>query len=200
MRRIISTTLSLSLVLSLICGIGFGAGTGKNAKAANTNDPYMGSQWQIAGDEFLQPGTSFDRDSSIGYFEETEDENPPVVAVLDDGVDYTHEDLKDKMWVNTYKELEGTCGYDFVDNDDDPMPSENDNHGTSVAGIIAAETSNGIGIAGVSKNAKIMALRVMESAGGTFADQLKALDYVLKAKKTRSKCSRRKLFFWYAAF
>ena len=183
MRRIISTTLSLSLVLSLICGLGFGAGTGKNAKAANTNDPYMGSQWQIAGDEFLKPGTSFDRDSSIGYFEETDDENAPVVAVLDDGVDYTHEDLKDKMWVNTYKELEGTCGYDFVDNDDDPMPSENDNHGTSVAGIIAAETSNGIGITGVSKNAKIMALRVMESAGGTFADQLKALDYVLKAKK-----------------
>ncbi len=100
-----------------------------------------------------------------------------VVAVVDTGVDHTHEDLKDIMWVNR-NEIPG----DGVDNDrngyiDDihgintlvrdaqgratmnTMASHW--HGTHVAGTIAATQNNGIGIAGVAANARIMAIRTV---------------------------------------
>ena len=59
----------------------------------------------------------------------------PVVAVIDTGVDYTHEDLKDSMWVNPYqsKGLEGTYGYDFANDDDDPMDTEGNFHCLSLS-------------------------------------------------------------------
>ena len=75
------------------------------------------------------------------------------VAVMDTGIDYTHEDLNDN-----YK-----GGYDFVFNDPDPFDNYN-SHGTHVAGIIAAER-NGIGVVGVAPNANLYAVRVLDSAG-----------------------------------
>jgi subtilisin len=75
------------------------------------------------------------------------------VAVIDTGMDYTHEDLNDN-----YK-----GGYDFVFNDFDPFDGNN-SHGTHVAGIIAAER-NGIGVVGVAPNASLYAVRVLDSAG-----------------------------------
>ncbi len=75
------------------------------------------------------------------------------VAVIDTGIDYTHEDLNDN-----YK-----GGYDFVFNDPNPFDNYN-SHGTHVAGIIAAER-NGIGVVGVAPNASLYAVRVLDSAG-----------------------------------
>ena len=75
------------------------------------------------------------------------------VAVIDTGIDYTHEDLD-----ANYK-----GGYDFVFNDPDPFDNYN-SHGTHVAGIIAAER-NGIGVVGVAPNASLYAVRVLDSAG-----------------------------------
>ncbi len=75
------------------------------------------------------------------------------VAVIDTGIDYTHEDLD-----ANYK-----GGYDFVFNDPDPFDDYN-SHGTHVAGIIAAE-GNGIGVVGVAPNASLYAVRVLDSAG-----------------------------------
>jgi subtilisin len=75
------------------------------------------------------------------------------VAVIDTGIDYTHEDLD-----ANYK-----GGYDFVFNDSDPFDGNN-SHGTHVAGIIAAER-NGIGVVGVAPNASLYAVRVLDSAG-----------------------------------
>ena len=75
------------------------------------------------------------------------------VAVIDTGIDYTHEDLNDN-----YK-----GGYDFVFNDSDPFDGNN-SHGTHVAGIIAAER-NGIGVVGVAPNASLYTVRVLDSAG-----------------------------------
>jgi len=85
-----------------------------------------------------------------------------IIAVIDTGIDYTHEDLKNKMW----KSSEGYYGYDFASNPDDNYPMDNDGHGTHVAGIIAAETNNSIGIAGVAINPRIMAVRVLTASGG----------------------------------
>ena len=108
----------------------------------------------------------------------------PVVAVIDTGVDYTHEDLKDSMWVNPYqsKGLEGTYGYDFANDDDDPMDTEG--HGTHCAGVIAAQQENGAGVAGIS-NAKIMALKVVKDDSDVFdmAGAVRAFEYIVRAQQ-----------------
>lgn len=76
------------------------------------------------------------------------------VAVLDTGINYSHEDLNDNY----------RGGYDFVFNDADPSDDSTFSHGTHVAGIIAAE-KNGIGVVGVAPNAEIYAIKVLDGAG-----------------------------------
>ena len=76
-----------------------------------------------------------------------------VVAVVDTGVDLTHPDLQGQL----------VAGYDFVDND--PQPLDQNGHGTLIAGIIAAVTGNGVGIASVAPHAKIMPVRVLGPDG-----------------------------------
>lgn len=88
------------------------------------------------------------------------------IAVIDTGIDYTHEDLG-----NCTEEqfLGGTCdkipgGYDFVFDDNDPFDDNFMSHGTHVAGIIAAE-ENGIGVIGVAPEAELYALKVLDGGG-----------------------------------
>lgn len=88
-----------------------------------------------------------------------------VVAVIDSGVAYNHPDLMDMMWdgsncVDQNGDVLGAClhGYDFESNDKDPLPTSS-THGTHVAGTIAAERNNAMGIAGVGPKIKIMAIK-----------------------------------------
>ena len=76
-----------------------------------------------------------------------------IVAVLDSGADLTHPDLQGQL----------VAGYDFVNNDADP--SDDKGHGTHVAGIVAARTNNGQGIAGVAWGSKIMPVKVLDWRG-----------------------------------
>ncbi|MEA3200792.1 MAG: thermitase [Thermoplasmata archaeon] len=81
-----------------------------------------------------------------------------AICIVDSGVDSTHPDLAGKMWTAP----DGTHGYDFVNMDTDPM--DDAGHGTHVAGIAAAATGNGAGIAGLSRE-KIMAVKVLAADG-----------------------------------
>jgi subtilisin family serine protease len=82
-----------------------------------------------------------------------------LVAVIDSGVDASHPDLAGRV----------VAGPDVVDGDADP--SDPTGHGTHIAGIIAAATGNGIGGAGVAPGARILAVRVLDTANnGTAAD------------------------------
>lgn len=81
------------------------------------------------------------------------------IAILDTGIDYTHPYLD-----NNYR---SEC--DFINNDNDPM---NDNgHGTSVAGILAAEDNN-IGVLGVAPEASIYAVKVLKSSGSGYTSDV----------------------------
>ncbi|RMG71501.1 MAG: hypothetical protein D6710_05960 [Nitrospirae bacterium] len=114
-----------------------------------------------------------------------------VVAVLDTGVDYTHPDIKQNIWHNNAELTDGkdndgngyvddTMGWDFVNNDNDPMDDDADGHGTHVSGIIAARGNNQKGISGVCWYLKIMPLKVLDSGGsGTISDVLEAIDYAI---------------------
>jgi thermitase len=75
-----------------------------------------------------------------------------VVAVIDTGCDLTHQDLVGKL----------VPGYDFSDND--PDPSDSDGHGTHCSGNIGAATNNGVGIAGIAWNCKVMPLKIFPNA------------------------------------
>lgn len=99
-----------------------------------------------------------------------------IVAIIDDGVEIGHEDLKDALPCNTREicgdakdnDLNGwqdDCnGWDFYDNDNDPSPSDVDeNHGTQVAGIAVATGNNGKGIAGGAFGCRLMPLKVLKT-------------------------------------
>jgi subtilisin family serine protease len=109
-----------------------------------------------------------------------------VIAIIDTGVDYTHEDLADVMWVNNLKndKLKGKHGYDFVNYDKDPM--DDHGHGSHCAGIARAVMDNETGIAGVAKadNIKIMALKFLDEYGfGDDEGEIGAFNYIYQAQK-----------------
>lgn len=97
-----------------------------------------------------------------------------TVAVVDTGVEYTHSELRNNIWVNT-REIAGNGidddgngyiddvrGWNFFDHNNNPM--DLNGHGTHVAGTIAA-SNNGVGVTGVAYNARIMALRALGADG-----------------------------------
>jgi subtilisin family serine protease len=119
-----------------------------------------------------------------------------VVAVIDEGIDVSHPDLRNNMWTNPGEVpnngvdddgngyVDDVFGYDFANDDAtvyDPAPinGSGDEHGTHVAGTIAAEGNNGIGVAGVNWHAKVMALKFLGPNGGSTLDAVEAINYAL---------------------
>lgn len=130
-------------------------------KKMSTNDSYRPYQWYLNDNSRFQQTSKGVQEEKIPS---TLDSSGAIVAVVDTGVDYTHEDLKEHMWTNPYSSLKGTYGYDFADNDSDPMDEDDDGHGTHCAGIISAVRDNETGIAGISE-ARIMALKIFDKNG-----------------------------------
>ncbi len=97
-----------------------------------------------------------------------------VVAVMDTGINYNHEDIAQNMWTNP----DGKHGYDFVNEDDDPM--DDHGHGTHVAGIIGAVGNNGIGIAGTCWKTSLMAIKICTTFEETrSSDVTQGFDYAI---------------------
>ncbi|MCB9069662.1 MAG: S8 family serine peptidase [Calditrichae bacterium] len=122
------------------------------------NDPLYASQWALNNTGQAIPynnvgtvGTpGADINAQLAWDLHTGD-NSIILAIIDSGVDYNHPEFAGRM----------LPGYDFYNDDNDPM--DDNGHGTSCAGIAAAAGNNGIGVAGVNWNCKIMPLK----AGGS---------------------------------
>lgn len=112
-----------------------------------------------------------------------------TIAVIDTGIDYTHRDLADNMWVNL-DELNGTpgedsdgngfiddiYGYDFSGDRGDPMDGHG--HGTHCAGTIGALHQNDFGVAGVMAEVSMVAIKFLSDSGsGTTANAIRSVDY-----------------------
>jgi thermitase len=120
------------------------------------NDPYFPQLWAMENTGQSIRGTTGTPDADVdatGAWD-ARVAGGTIVAVIDTGVDATHPDLAPNL----------LPGRDFVAGDDDP--SDENGHGTHVAGTIAGNRGNGIGVAGVADDAaKILPLRVLDGAG-----------------------------------
>lgn len=110
-----------------------------------------------------------------------------VIAIIDTGVKLNHEDLEPNLFIN-YNDppngidddsdgfIDNYFGWDFADDDNYPFADLNE-HGTMVAGVAAAKTNNGIGIAGIGFNSQFMAIKIFKSADDQFAFGYEAIVY-----------------------
>ena len=155
------------------------------------HDPQFNDQWALANSGQRGGKQGADISATLAWATTIGSEDL-VVAVLDSGVDYTHEDLVSNMWFRPadmapYNDTElGTVddlhGYNAIDGNSDPM--DDNGHGTHCAGIIGAEGENNLGIAGVNWDVRIMPLKFMNSGGfGTTKDAIEAINYVIDRKK-----------------
>ena len=155
------------------------------------HDPQFGEQWALANSGQRGGKEGADISATLAWATTTGSEDL-VVAVLDSGVDYNHEDLKPNMWtrpasMEAYQDddlgtIDDERGFNAIDNASDPM--DQNGHGTHCAGIIGAEGENNIGIAGVNWKVRIMPLKFMNAGGfGTTKDAIEAINYVIARKK-----------------
>ncbi|MEP6925409.1 MAG: S8 family serine peptidase, partial [Pyrinomonadaceae bacterium] len=164
---------------------------GEDNKDNLPDDPLFGVQWALRNIGQNNGKEKADLDA-LRAWEKTKGKSDVVVAVLDTGVDYTHQDLTANIWtrpdsIAAYKDNElGTIsdehGFNASDNARDPM--DENGHGTHCAGIIGAEGDNSEGIAGINWNVQIMPLKFLGRGGfGTTKDAIEAINYAIERKK-----------------
>ncbi len=124
-----------------------------------------------------------------------------IVAHLDTGVLYTHEDLTANMWRNPGETagnlvdddqngyVDDVYGIDTVNHDSDPI--DDHGHGTHTSGTIAAVGNNATGVIGVNWNARILACKFLDGSGnGTDAGAIECFNYIVALKEARAEHPR----------
>jgi len=163
----------------------------REANDGSPTDPLFAEQWAL-NNVGQDGGTNRADIDALKAWETTHGSEDVVVAVLDTGVDYTHVDLAQNMWIRpanlppysddelgAFNDLNGFNGTDAAA---DPM--DDNGHGTHCAGIIGAEGDNGEGIAGVNWQVKIMPLKFLGRGGfGSTADAIAGINYAIDRKK-----------------
>lgn len=111
------------------------------------------------------------------------------IAVIDTGVDYSHDDLADNIWTNPGEipdngldddgngYIDDVHGYDFGDQDPDPM--DEDGHGTHIAGTIGAIGDNGTGVTGVNWHCSIVPLKIDGGSAAFMSAAVAAVQYCI---------------------
>ncbi|HEV7745767.1 MAG TPA: S8 family serine peptidase [Pyrinomonadaceae bacterium] len=143
-----------------------------------TSDPQFADQWALRN--IGQGAGQFGSDINVAAaWNTTTGSQSTVIAVVDSGIDFTHPDLSDNEWTNVTHGPEGDAhGWDYIT--DSGVIKDEQGHGTAIAGIIAAEGNNAVGITGVMWRASLMSLRVLDNTGtGDIGDAVEAIDYAV---------------------
>ncbi len=160
----------------------------RDANPQRGTDPKMSAQWGL---------TKIHASEAWGTQRGSRD---VIVAVIDTGVDYNHQDLKNALWRNPGEiagngvdddnngYVDDVVGWDFAKNDALPFDlmsqsriDGNPGHGTHCSGVVGGVGNNALGISGVAPNVTIMGVRFISETGeGTTADGVKAISYALR--------------------
>lgn len=176
------------------------------------NDPLLGDQWHLVNNGDLRP-TKFIKGADVNVekaWELTTGDPSIIVAVLDEGVDVTHPDLKASMWVNedeiwkSHEDNDGNGyagdvhGYNFVGKSGVITVSNkyDSGHGSHVAGVIAATNNNGLGISSIAggnasqPGVKIMSCQIFSGMyAGTVLEEVRAIKYAADNGAVILQCS-----------
>lgn len=151
----------------------------RSLSLTNPSDPKFQDQWHLPKIE------------APAAWDVTKGDKSVIVAQIDNGVEYTHDDLEGNLWINTAEDMnhdgkfttadnngvdedgndfiDDVIGWDFYHDDNDPKPGSSnpwyDPHGTVNFGIETAVTDNSLGVSGVGWKCRGMAIKVGEGGG-----------------------------------
>lgn len=181
-------------------------------RAGAFNDPLLSEQWHMVNNGDLRP-TKFVKGADVNVeqaWKLTTGDPSIIVAVLDEGVDVFHPDLKASMWVNegeiwkSHEDNDGNGyigdvhGYNFVGKHGVITVNSNfdTGHGSHVAGVIAAVNNNGVGISSIAggnasePGVKIMSCQIFSGAyAGTVLEEVRAIKYAADNGAVILQCS-----------
>lgn len=163
---------------------------------AVSNDPYYtsGQLWGMYGDSSPLFTNQYGSQAGEAWNADHFSCKGVLVGVIDEGVQYTHPDLKANHWKNP-GEVDGNGvdddgngyiddkhGWDFDGNNKSVYDGPGDDHGTHVSGTIGATGNNGTGVAGMCWKVKMVHAKFLGTFGGTTANAIKAVDYLTDLK------------------
>ncbi|MGB7564966.1 MAG: S8 family peptidase [Prochlorococcaceae cyanobacterium] len=162
---------------------------------ASSNDPYVTSNqlWGMYGDQ-SSPANPFGSQAAEVWAAGYTGSSSVYVGIIDEGYQYSHSDLLANAGVNPGEiagdgkdndgngYIDDVYGWDFFSNNASVYDGTTDDHGTHVAGTIGAKGGNGLGVAGVAWDVKLLSGKFLGPNGGYISDAIKAVDYFTDLK------------------
>ncbi len=158
---------------------------------ATSNDPYFidGKLWGMSAG-----GNVYGSGAATAWTNNKTGSSTVYIGIIDEGYMYTHEDIAANAGTNPGEIagdgidndgnglIDDVYGWDFDGNNSSVFDGAGDDHGTHVAGTIGGVGGNGIGVAGVVWNVKLLSAKFLGRRGGTTANAIKAVDYFTDLK------------------
>ncbi|SDT06310.1 S8 family peptidase [Pseudomonas oryzae] len=164
-------------------------------RQANPDDPYLSNLWGMLG-AATAPANANGSGALALWNAGLRCDSQVVVGIIDEGLMVSHPDLQANVWVNPgeYGKTVGVDddgngyvddihGWDFNGKDASVYDGSADDHGSHVAGSVAASIDNGLGVFGVCPTAKLISAKFLGPRGGTTANAVKAVQYLTDLKQ-----------------
>lgn len=161
---------------------------------SNPNDPGLDMLWGMQG-ATSSPAHPYGSGALAAWNDGALCSNSVHIGIIDEGVMTTHGDLRANIWINPGEGsrvdrkdndrngyVDDIHGWDFAANNASVYDGPADDHGSHVAGTIAAVANNGAGVFGVCPSARLISAKFLGASGGTTANAIKAIDYLTQLK------------------
>lgn len=165
-----------------------------STQLANPSDPGLNMLWGMQG-ATTSPASPYGSGALATWNAGALCSSKVLVGIVDEGVMLTHNDLRANAWVNPGEGsradrkdndrnglIDDRLGWDFAANNAGVYDGPMDDHGTHVAGTIAALANNAAGVFGVCPTAKFVNAKFLGASGGTTANAVKAINYLTQLK------------------